>query len=99
VQEVSQSPVLTTFPDEAVAVAAEPMYEYDLRQLPVVSRKTQSRSSACWIESGCCSPKRFNRCGKPWSWKFPQQRETPAGTDKRGSPMLLLRLQSRAPSC
>ncbi|MFS8894935.1 CBS domain-containing protein, partial [Synechococcus sp. R3-13] len=39
VQEVSQSPVLTTFPDEAVAVAAEPMYEYDLRQLPVVSRE------------------------------------------------------------
>jgi H+/Cl- antiporter ClcA/CBS domain-containing protein len=39
VQEVSQSSVLTTFPDEAVAVAAEPMYEYDLRQLPVVSRE------------------------------------------------------------
>ncbi|MEN9202504.1 MAG: chloride channel protein [Thermostichus sp. DG_1_6_bins_120] len=39
VQEVSQAPVLTTFPDEAVAVAAEPMYEYDLRQLPVVSRE------------------------------------------------------------
>jgi H+/Cl- antiporter ClcA len=39
VEQVSQSPVLTTFPDEAVAVAAEPMYEYDLRQLPVVSRE------------------------------------------------------------
>ncbi len=39
VQEVSQSPVLTAFPDEAVVVAAEPMYEYDLRQLPVVSRE------------------------------------------------------------
>ncbi len=39
VQEVSQSPVLTTFPDEAVVVAAEPMYHYDLRQLPVVSRE------------------------------------------------------------
>jgi H+/Cl- antiporter ClcA/CBS domain-containing protein len=39
IEQVSQSPVLTTFPDEAVAVAAEPMYEYDLRQLPVVSRE------------------------------------------------------------
>jgi H+/Cl- antiporter ClcA/CBS domain-containing protein len=39
VEQVSQLPVLTTFPDEAVAVAAEPMYEYDLRQLPVVSRE------------------------------------------------------------
>ncbi|MFS8910959.1 chloride channel protein [Synechococcus sp. H60.3] len=39
VEQVSQAPVLTTFPDEAVAVAAEPMYEYDLRQLPVVSRE------------------------------------------------------------
>ncbi|MFS8876637.1 chloride channel protein [Synechococcus sp. H55.11] len=39
VEQVSQSAVLTTFPDEAVAVAAEPMYEYDLRQLPVVSRE------------------------------------------------------------
>ncbi|MFS8867875.1 chloride channel protein [Synechococcus sp. H65.1] len=39
VEQVSQAPVLTTFPDEAVAVAAEPMYKYDLRQLPVVSRE------------------------------------------------------------
>ncbi len=39
VEQVSQAPVLTTFPDETVAVAAEPMYKYDLRQLPVVSRE------------------------------------------------------------